>query len=212
MAEPAIKRTVAFFDGQNLFHAAKEAYGYTYPNYDPSKLAHEICIAQGWALSQVRFYTGVPDPSDNYFWHQFWTAKLACMGRQGIKVFSRPLRYRNQVVELPDGSKHTFLVGTEKGVDVRIALDIIRLGMQQAYDVALVFSQDQDLSEVSKEIRTIAASQRRWIKIASAYPTSPTRRNKRGIDFTDWILIDRATYDACIDPRDYRPKKRPKAT
>jgi hypothetical protein len=70
--EPVIKRTVAFFDGQNLFHAAKEAYGYTYPNYDPYQLANEVCKNQGWDLSQVRFYTGVPDRSDDYFWNQFW--------------------------------------------------------------------------------------------------------------------------------------------
>lgn len=25
--EPSTKRTVAFFDGQNLYHAAKEAFG-----------------------------------------------------------------------------------------------------------------------------------------------------------------------------------------
>jgi len=34
----------------------------------------------------------------------------------------------------------------------------------------------------------------------------PTVSNKRGINHTDWIRIDRATYDACLDSRDYRPK------
>jgi hypothetical protein len=37
--EPPVKRAVAFIDGQNLFHAAKRAFGYPYPNYDISKLA-----------------------------------------------------------------------------------------------------------------------------------------------------------------------------
>jgi hypothetical protein len=31
-AEPPIKRVTAFVDGQNLFHAAREAFGYSYPN------------------------------------------------------------------------------------------------------------------------------------------------------------------------------------
>ena len=44
-------------------------------------------------------------------------------------------------------------------------------------------------------------------KIAPAYPYSPTVRNSRGIERTDWVQIDRAAYDAWIDPRDYRPKK-----
>ena len=37
-----------------------------------------------------------------------------------------------------------------------------------------------------------------------AFPSSPPSRNRRGIDRTDWIPIDRATYDACLDRRDYR--------
>lgn len=85
-----------------------------------------------------------------------------------------------------------------------MALDIIRLAHTKAYDIALIISQDQDLSEVAEEIRLIAAEQNRWIKIASAFPVSPTYNNKRGIDKTDWIKIDRKTYDACIDPNDYR--------
>jgi len=34
ITEPAIKRAVTFADGQNLFYAVREAFGYTYPNYD----------------------------------------------------------------------------------------------------------------------------------------------------------------------------------
>lgn len=37
--EPPAIRVVAFVDGQNLFHSAREAFGYTYPNYDVGKLA-----------------------------------------------------------------------------------------------------------------------------------------------------------------------------
>jgi hypothetical protein len=68
------------------------------------------------------------------------------------------------------------------------------------------FNPDQDLSEVADEIRQIARQQLRWIRIACAFPSSPASPNRRGINGTDWIKIDRATYDACLDPRDYRPK------
>lgn len=105
--EPATKRTVAFIDGQNLFHASREAFGYTYPNYDVSALARAICKRQGWQLDQVRFYTGIPDPTDDPFWNHFWLHKLAMLGRQGVAVYSRPLRYRNRRVRLPDGTEHT---------------------------------------------------------------------------------------------------------
>ena len=63
---------------------------------------------------EVRFYTGVPDAADNPFWNHFWTAKGAQMGREGVRVFTRPLRYRNKQVRLPDGSTYSFLDGDEK--------------------------------------------------------------------------------------------------
>lgn len=208
LLEPPSKRVVAFFDGQNLFHAARHAFGYTHPNYDPVALAEAICKQQCWNLSEVRFYTGVPDREDDAFWHHFWTSKLARLGRRGATVYSRSLRYRKKIVRLPNGSEHSYLAGEEKGIDVRIAIDVISLAWQSAYDVALVFSQDQDLSEVAREIRAIARHQNRWIKMACAFPASPVTPNRKGINWTDWIRIDRNTYDACLDPRDYRPKQR----
>ncbi|MGZ5495030.1 MAG: NYN domain-containing protein [Thermoanaerobaculia bacterium] len=205
------KRTVAFVDGQNLFHASRESFGYTYPNYDAPALAAAICAVRGWDLIGTRFYTGVPDPSDDAFWNHFWSGKLAVMGRQpGVHVFSRALRYRNQVVTLPDGTQFTFLKGEEKGIDVRIAVDVIRNGPQagvrrrcrvqpgprplgggnrSSFDLAGAGSVDQD------RIRF------------SAFPLSPTTRNRRGINNTEWIPIERATYDACLDLRNYRRLK-----
>ena len=170
--EPPSKRVVAFFDGQNLFHAARHAFGYTYPNYDPLALASAVSAARSWSLTEVRFYTGVPDREDDPFWNHFWTSKLAGMGRRGVTVYSRSLVYRNKVVRLRDGTEHSYLTGEEKGIDVRLAIDITSMAWQSAFDVALVFSQDQDLSEVAREIREIARHQNRWIKIASAFPAS----------------------------------------
>ena len=60
-AEPQVKRAYSFFDGQNLFNAAKEAFGYDWPNYDPLKLATAICRIQGWKLERIHFYTGIPE-------------------------------------------------------------------------------------------------------------------------------------------------------
>lgn len=207
---PPVKRAITFIDGQNLFFAAKEAFGYSFPNYDVKALSEKICQQLDFTLVQVRFYTGIPDPADDPNKNYFWAGKLAVMGRQGVEVFSRPLRYRNRKVRLADGSEHSFLAGEEKGIDVRIALDIISLAHRRKYDVSLIFSQDQDLSEVAEEIRVVAHEQNRWIKVVSAYPFSPASQNRRGINKTDWLKIDRALYDSCLDRRDYRRKqKRP---
>jgi len=196
-SEPEVKRTVAFFDGQNLFHSAKECFGYTYPNYDVKALAKSVCAEQGWDLAQVRFYTGLPDFRRDPGWNHFWTSKLASMGKTGIKVFSRTLKYRVDDVELGNGQVIQVPTKQEKGIDVRISLDVIRLALDEVYDVALIFSQDQDLSEVADEIKAISMRDHRWIHIASAFPSDPTGPNNRGILNTRWIHVKRFQYDAC---------------
>ena len=52
-AEPPAKRAVAFIDAQNRFHAAKEAFGYRRPNFDPLKLARAITRPRG---ANPRYY------------------------------------------------------------------------------------------------------------------------------------------------------------
>ncbi|HSW64769.1 MAG TPA: NYN domain-containing protein [Dissulfurispiraceae bacterium] len=202
--EPPVKRAFVFIDGQNLFHHAKAAFGYQYPNFDPRKLAEHVCAARSWQVSEIHFYTGVPSVMDKPFWNHFWTAKMAVMGTRGIKTFSRQLRYRNQAIALPDGTSCVAAVGQEKGIDVRIALDVVRYALDNKYDVCLIFSQDQDLSEAVEDVKKISILHDRWIKLSCAFPVSPTVQKARGINGTDWIKIDRATYDACIDPIDYR--------
>jgi len=70
----------------------------------------------------------------------------------------------------------------------------------------VLFSQDQDFRELADEVRAISQRQRRWVKIACAFPAAAGRQDERGVDHTDWITFDRAVYEACRDPRDYRPR------
>ena len=96
-AEPDIKRAVSFIDGQNLYRHAKDAFGYHHPNYDPRKLADAVCAERGWVNHGVA----------------------------GIVVTTRYLRYRVERVRLPDGSVHEIPVEREKGIDLRLGLDVV---------------------------------------------------------------------------------------
>ena len=60
------------------------------------------------------------------------------------------------------------------------------------------------MSEVVDEIKKISKFQNRWIKVACAFPISPTASNKRGINGSEWVSFDRALYETCIDTHDYR--------
>ncbi len=54
-------------------------------------------------------------------------------------------------------------------------------------------------------MREIAKEANRSIKIACAFPVSPTATSKRGIDKTEWIRLEEDLSNANLDPRDYRP-------
>ena len=207
LQEPTVKRAVSFFDGQNLFRHAKDAFGHHHPNYDPRKLADAVCAEHGWVNHGVYFYTGIPNAAKSPMWHGYWTRRLTAMRRAGIVVTSRPLRYRVETVRLPDGSVQEVPVEREKGIDLRLGLDVARMARNAQLDVAILFSQDQDLAEVAGEVRDISRSAERWLKVVSAFPVGPDATSTRGVNRTDWFRMDREFYDSCLDARDYRPRR-----
>jgi len=202
MSDPL--RTVLFFDGQNLYHGAKDAWApvphspgnvYAWPSYDVESISSWLVSRKaGRRLQQVRFYTGVPDPhrgNVEEFWHGFWTNKLRHLGSRGVYV------YRGRVNA----------GGQEKGVDVSLAIDLIRLTYESAYDVAIILSQDADFIPAVKLAKEIAHSQGRQIGIECAYPQNPS--HPRGIVGTEWVQITKTDYDTHRDPREYRIRQYP---
>ena len=184
-------RVNAYFDGQNLFHSAKECFGYTFPNYDPIKLTKALIKNNPErTLKKIHFYTGIHKADKNPLWHRFWTNKLLGLRNADVDVFTRELKY--------DDSR-----GREKGIDVRIALDLVRGYRIGLYDVAIIFSQDSDLEEAINEIYDIKKNMAnpRWVKLECAYPC--VDKSHRGLNKTDWIKIDKELYEQCLDSKDY---------
>jgi len=193
-------RTIVFFDGQNLYHGAKDAWRplpavghskYSYPSYEVEKLAQTLVSrVSGRVLTQIRFYTGVPDPSlgaTESFWHSFWTSKLRYLKSRGVEVYKGRINHEQ-----------------EKGVDVSIAIDLIRLTYEQKYDIAIIISQDWDFGPAIRLAKEIAKNQGRQLVFESSFPIGSGSKSTRGIPGTIWVPIDQTTYDACYDPRDYR--------
>jgi uncharacterized LabA/DUF88 family protein len=158
--------TIVLVDGQNLYHLARELWAprpqlagspYGYPSYDVEKLAHALVkLDTQRILTEIRFYTGVPDPNENYFWHGFWNNKLRYLTSRGIHV------YRGRIN--PGGQ--------EKGVDVSLAIDLIRLTYEHAYDVAIIVSQDWDFGPAVALAKRIAKDQK---KISPIFLCVPVR-------------------------------------
>lgn len=153
-------------------------------------MAESLCArVPGRTLVSIRFYTGVPNPKQSAFWHGFWSNKLRYLGSPGIYV------YRGRIN--PGGQ--------EKGVDVSIAIDLVRLTYEKAYETAIIVSQDWDLGPAVALAKKIAASQGRVLAFESAFCYQPgSTLSIRGIPGAAWIHIDKAMYDLWFDPTDYR--------
>jgi len=190
-------RTIVLFDGQNLYHLAKEAFGsggtgpvhYSYPAYDIERLADLLVNARpNRTLTQIRFYTGVPDLRIDRRWHTFWTNKLRPLKNKGVYIYKGRLNSSGQ----------------EKGVDVSIAIDLIHLTYQNNFDVAVIVSQDQDFGPAVHLAGVIAQGQGRNVEFESCFPYGTGSLSDRGIPGTTWVKIDQNLYDCCLDPKDYR--------
>ena len=195
-------RTLVLIDGQNLYHLARRAWAsgssspYAWPSYDVEKLAHVLVSrTTGRTLAEIRFYTGVPDPAvglSELFWHGFWSNKIRYLRSRGVYV------YRGRVNA----------GGQEKGVDVSLALDLVRAAYERQYEAAIIVSQDWDFGPAVRLAKEIARTQGRRLVFESCFPLGPGSHSRRGVPGTTWIPIDQATYDSCRDPRDYRPRRR----
>lgn len=204
---PSICRVHAFFDAQNLFLTAKECFGYKYPNFDPIKLAKEITkLERGRKLKKIHLYTGVHSIKEDEFLHKFWMNKLQGLRRAGVDAHHRFLKYTEVKKITESGEVEIIKKPREKGVDVKIAVDLIRLARKGLYDTVIIFSQDTDLNEAIDELYEVKKEFNRWIRFECAYPYKEGMKNPRGLKRTKWWKISKELYDKCLDERDYRPK------
>jgi uncharacterized LabA/DUF88 family protein len=134
------QRTVVFIDNQNMYKGAREAFGWEaqigrFGNFRPYGLGRILVRDPSRTLTQVRVYTGVPtsarDKAGNASTQRRMAAWIADKPEK-VQIFPRPLKY-------PPAK------GREKGVDVELAIDFVRLALNDEYDVGVLASCDTDL-------------------------------------------------------------------
>ena len=139
--------------------------------------------------------------------HGWWTRRLTAMRRSDVFVTARSRRYPVERVRLADRSIHEIPVEREKGVDLRPGLDVVGRARNGESGEAILFSRDQDLAEVAREVGGISRVIGQWLKLVSAFPDRPKAASSRGIDHTVWFRRDREFHHACLDPRARRPRR-----
>ena len=114
---------IVFIDHQNAYNSAREAFGWTseigrFGNFKPLPLGR--LLAADRDLRQVRVYTGVPSNEKDKVGYQATQRRIASWKAEGaglVEVFERTLKY-------PPNEKPR-----EKGVDVLLAIDLVRLAL-----------------------------------------------------------------------------------
>lgn len=181
--EPAVKRAIAVFDGQNLDRHAEDAFGYHHPNHEQKKLFDAVCADKRRVNHGVRFYTATHAHCPMR--HGYRANRLLLMRRAGIIVESSPIRYRAHDVGLADGTVETRYVPQETGVDPRSGPDVVRLTGVRQVDVAVIVGQDQDLAGVVSEVKESARHQQvdqgRLRIPRRSRGHGPTRGQRRGV-------------------------------
>jgi uncharacterized LabA/DUF88 family protein len=162
---PRPTRVVLFVDCQNLYNRCRDRFGW--PWVHPIRLGEELVAADvgrygtgSHCLAGVRYYTGIHDPNKRPKYHGKMDRRLQAYAAAGVRTFSIPVRYDNK------GRAR------EKGVDVRIAIDLTRLGQKGLYDVAIVVSEDSDLNPAISDVYGLRDGER-WIAVENALPYAP---------------------------------------
>lgn len=199
-------RVVAFFDGQNVLRTSNEVFGfdlYRPWDYDPRKLvgatvgameAHLRAVhapSPRVTMQQIRFYTGVPTFEKDIYARSYWERLFNLFRDNGIVVTSRDLRYYRQ------GPPR------EKGIDLRIGLDIVRLATGGLCDAILLFSQDTDLFEAIAEAKALRARHAGALDpmyYFCAFPRNADPETHHGVGGTKWIPLDETDFEPARYP------------
>jgi uncharacterized LabA/DUF88 family protein len=145
-------RVAVFVDWQNVYQAARRAFGMAtfgkqtwpneYGNFSPYQLSRLLAAGNGRGaqgeLVRVEVHRGLPSSSRdpvgfgaNRRQSQAWMAENPSV----VIPRLRPLRYPRDPSEPP----------VEKGVDVNIAIGVVEQVLTGGCDVAVLFSHDTDL-------------------------------------------------------------------
>ena len=191
-------RVVAFIDAMNVIGRVNRAFGYAQQNYDPLALAQLVADKQGWELVETRFYTGIPKPVARPGLFSYWMDWISQYIQRGLTVITRDVGYWKLIDE---EGKCRYELKPQKRIDIRIAFDMRTYAVEGKFDVALLFSQDNDFAEAAFEIKQIGRETGKELNVACAFPEDSKRAS--GVQYTEWIRYSKQEYDQCLDLNSY---------
>lgn len=210
------KQVYVFFDWQNVYMRAREAFHdptvdpVTAGQVNPVDLGHVLTSdyakrhpGEAYELGQIHIYRGAPlQQHDHKGYAAVRRQSAAWKANTKVHLHSRDLRY-------PQGWGEPGCIGKprEKGVDVELAVDVVTFGLDGMYDVGIVMSADYDLVPALDYMvrRRISRGQpdvevAAWKGDRNGARPLPIKLPSRPLNC---IWLDRQTYWGVVDDRDY---------
>lgn len=195
-------RVAVFIDHQNTYMRARECFfhegdPHILGQYKPLLLGKALCPDSDpdRVLTHVRVYCGMPSNEKDRKGYSARRRQITMWSGDAptVQTFARPLRYPPNY---PSESAQ------EKGVDVALAVDCVRMAVKGEYDVGILVSEDTDLRPVLEAILDLDRGP--TIEVASWQPLYERPRFLTIPDrYVKVHLLDRRTYDAVADQKDY---------
>ncbi|GAB3909304.1 NYN domain-containing protein [Microbispora bryophytorum] len=152
-------------------------------------------------LAQVRVYRGRPDSTKDPKGYGACTRQVAAWeGSDQVVTALRTLRY-------PYGWPERCAPGEkpqEKGIDVALAVDFVRLAIEKEYDVGILMSTDTDLKPALEVVASLRSSGGPRVEVA-AWSGDNMRNRRLSISGTNlWChWLNAESYTQVKDPTNY---------
>lgn len=152
------KRSMVFIDGSNLSRSFRQyCLDNGHMNAEPNTGKKEInkrisyenlmrLVTEGTDRIRGYYYDGIPPSPDNRL-KQFHD-KLRGFG---ITVITKPLHYKDR--RCPSCNHQDLDVPYQKGIDIALVTEVMNLGFENAFDVAIIISGDNDFEEAINHVK-----------------------------------------------------------
>lgn len=175
------KRVTVFIDSQNVYRRARSIFDFddqdnSVGQINPTTVGRLLAerFESGADLTQVRIYSGIPQ-------NKYQPKGFAAVRRQTeawrksglVEVVLRPLHYPEGWTPETNADEKP----REKGIDVELAVDFVRLALSGHFDVGIIFSMDNDLKPPLEFIGQVHPEI--GIGVASWWPTGAVSKLSR---------------------------------
>lgn len=144
-----MKKAIIFIDGSNFYYrlkyVIKDKTNVSLLDFDYAKFGQWLC--KDFEVIEIRYYIGaVRRKNHNQKSEQLYNNQQRLfrkLQKQNIQIVL------GQLIQHPDKTYH------EKGVDVRLAVEMIKFALQDKFDTAFLISSDTDLVPAVEEVLSL---------------------------------------------------------